>query len=66
MKPENVISTNKCEKRISLKIWAFSKIAEGALYSGIHNTSSLALMRKRKKMMMLVDSHPRWQMQRGN
>lgn len=55
MKPENVISTNKCEK-ISLKIRAFSKIAEGALYSDTHNASLLVLMRKRKKMMMLVNS----------
>lgn len=38
MKPENVISTNKCGK-ISLKTLAFSKITEGGLYSDIHNQS---------------------------
>lgn len=55
MKLENVISANKYGK-ISLKTPVFSKIAESALYSDIHNKSQLMLMRRRKEIMMVVNS----------
>lgn len=55
VKPENVISVNKY-RNINLKTLAFSKIAEGASYSNIHNKSQLMLMRRRKEMMMVVNS----------
>lgn len=55
MKPENVISVNKYRK-ISLKTLAFTKIAEGASYSDIHNKSQLLLMRRRKEIMMILNT----------
>lgn len=65
MRPENARSVNKYRK-ISLKTPAFSKIAEGASHGDIHNKSQLMLMRRRKEMMMVVNSWPRWHMKLGN
>lgn len=65
MKPENVISMNKY-RNINLKTLAFSKIAQSVAYRDVHNGSQLMLMRRRKAMMMVVNSEPRWHMKLGN